>query len=247
MLSKAQIKTIHSLRRKKNRQISGRFLAEGVKVVEELLQSNIPIEKIFALEEWREGFSPENNNKRPELIRISEKELKQISGLETPQQVLAVCFIPAHPEGALTGKISLMLEAVRDPGNLGTIIRVADWFGIENILCSPDCVDVFNPKAVQATMGSIARVNVIYGDLLKMIEDNRELPLYAATLNGKEITAFSKIREGILLLGNEAHGLSRELLTRADHCITIPRIGKAESLNVAVAAGIICSWVKAKG
>lgn len=242
MLSRAQIKTIRSLRHKKYRQKFGRFIAEGVKVVDELLKSDIRVEKIFALENRVNVFSLAEARSKPELVSVTEKELKQISSLETPQQVLAVCIIPSErAEPLLTGKVSLMLEAVRDPGNLGTIIRIADWFGIENVICSPDCVDVFNPKVVQATMGSVARVKVSAHDLSTIIGNNKTLPLYAATLNGKDIASFPKIGEGLLLLGNESHGLSENLLAQSDHKITIPRIGKAESLNVAVAAGIICS------
>jgi TrmH family RNA methyltransferase len=243
MLSKAQIKTIHSLRYKKSRQKSGHFIAEGAKVIAELLQEDyIQVEGLLALDSWIAGYTPVEKKASLKITRISEQELKQISALDTPQQVVAVCRLPV-PEQVplLNGKVTLMLESVRDPGNLGTIIRIADWFGIERIICSTDCADTFNPKTVQATMGSIARVKVSESPLEMIIARNKAVPVYAATLHGQSITRVSPLKEGILLIGNESNGLSEQLIKTATQCITIPRIGKAESLNAAVATGIICS------
>lgn len=134
-----------------------------------------------------------------------------------------------------------MLDTIQDPGNLGTIIRCADWFGVNQIICSQDCVDVFNPKVVQSTMGSICRVQVIYEDLLSFIRANSKVPIYAATLNGYDISSQPAIQTGIILIGNESKGIGAELISMANHHITIPKRGKAESLNAAVATGIILS------
>ena len=141
----------------------------------------------------------------------------------------------------IKGAISLALDTIQDPGNMGTIIRLADWFGIKNIFCSTNCVDVYNPKVVQASMGSISRVRVGYTDILSLLEENKEIPIYAAVLHGKDITKMEKINEGIIVIGNESKGINEEILKLANVQITIPGKGKAESLNAGVAAGIILS------
>lgn len=166
--------------------------------------------------------------------------LKQLSALTTPNRAMALLDIPPITSPApLTGTVALALESIQDPGNLGTIIRIADWFGINRIYCSPDCVDTYNPKTIQATMGSIARVQVIESDIIPLLQQT-SVPGYAATLHGRNIVEFDPIREGLLLIGNESRGLSPEVVDRCTHHITIPRLGGAESLNAAVAAGIIC-------
>src|SRR5690606_2549213 len=150
----AQIKNINALRQKKNRQKSGRFMAEGIKVVDELLkEDHIRIEEIFALETWVDKYIHlQQTHSHINVVPVTERELKQLSSLESPQQVMAICQCPApEPIPALKGKITLMLESVRDPGNVGTIVRIADWFGIGRVICSPDCTDIFNPKTIQAT------------------------------------------------------------------------------------------------
>lgn len=243
MLSRAQIKYIHSLRLKKYRQKYGRFTAEGAKVVEELLKErSIRIDTLLATEEWLGKNAPVlNTHPDIKIVPVNEQELKQLSNLDTPQSVFAICELPAMDEfPSLSGHISIALETIQDPGNLGTIIRIADWFGIGNVICSPDCADAFSPKVVQATMGSIARVKITEMLLEKIGGEVKNIPVYAATLSGKDIRTISPIKEGIILVGNEGHGLSKNALQLATHQITIPRIGKAESLNAAVAAGIIC-------
>ncbi len=241
MLSKVQIKTIQALQHKKHRQKSGRFVAEGIKITEELLRSKeIGVEALYALPPRLERLTA-MAKAGVALTAVTERELKRISNLNTPQEVLAICGIPEN--GApprLNGKITLLLEAIRDPGNMGTIIRIADWFGIPQLVLSPDCVDVYNPKTIQATMGSIGRVNIWSGNLSTALDKNHGIPLYATTLNGKPITHFRKIKEGIIAIGNESAGLSKGLLERADEYLTIPRHGEAESLNAAIAAGIVC-------
>lgn len=243
MLSRAQIKYIHSLRLKKYRQKYGRFTAEGAKVVDELLKEpHIHIDSLFATEEWLEqNLSLEGLTRKFSMSTVSEQDLQQISNLDSPQAVFAVCKLPSmHQLPELSGRISLALERIQDPGNLGTIIRIADWFGIENVVCSLDCADTFSPKTVQATMGSIARIRITEVSLDKMLGKAGNIPTYAATLNGIDIREFSKIKEGIILIGNEGRGLSEKMLQMATYHITIPGLGKAESLNAAVAAGIIC-------
>ena len=166
--------------------------------------------------------------------------LKQLSALTTPNRAIAVLDIPpATDDTSLTGTVALALETIQDPGNLGTIIRIADWFGINRVYCSPDCVDTYNPKTIQATMGSFARVQVIEQDIVELLKTGH-VPGYAATLHGRNITEFERIKEGILLIGNESRGLSQQVIDHSTHRITIPRLGGAESLNAAIATGIIC-------
>ena len=240
MLSKVQIKTIHALQHKKYRQKSGRFLAEGVKIVEELLQSTrIEVETIYGLSGWIEK---QEQTRGVQMELITERELKSISMLATPQEVLAVCKIPPQTEKqALTGPVVLLLESLRDPGNLGTIIRIADWFGLSEILCSPDCVDPYNPKTVQATMGSIARIQLLQAPIAAVLAAHPGWPVVATTLDGCPLTKCSPLKQGFIAIGNESNGLSKELIRRAHQKITIPRLGQAESLNAAIATGIVCS------
>jgi TrmH family RNA methyltransferase len=243
MLSKAQIKYIHSLRHKKYRLKSGSFLAEGIKVTDELLtEKYIPVVEIFALASWFDAHGRlAETHPDVALTPVTARELRELSALDTPAEVVTLCKLPpTETTGISSGKVSLMLESIRDPGNLGTIIRIADFFAIEQVICSPDCADAFNSKTVQATMGSIARVKVTEAVLEAVTGEHTTLPVYAASLHGKDITAFSPITEGILLIGNESKGLSEKMLRLATHQITIPRLGRAESLNAAVATGIIC-------
>lgn len=177
------------------------------------------------------------------LFEVNNAELDKISTLQTPQGILALVNIPSAQKidtNRLRNKFSLVLDDVQDPGNLGTIIRTADWFGIDDIICSEQTVEAYNPKTVQATMGSLARMNIFYTNLKSFIEETK-LPLYGALLNGNSVYDTNWGNEGLILLGNEGHGISKELINMITSPITIPRIGKAESLNVAVSAAIICS------
>jgi RNA methyltransferase, TrmH family len=184
-------------------------------------------------------------NIKPEnIFEVDEHWLKSISLLKTPNKVVAVFDKKTvHESRNLSGKVSLMLDDLQDPGNLGTIIRIADWFAIENIICSENSVDCYNPKVVQATMGSLSRVNLIYTSLDSFIEKNKKIPIYAAALSGISVFKLPKITEAVFLIGNESKGLSEEILKLATERITIPKAGHAESLNAAVAAGIILSQV----
>lgn len=236
MLSKNQIKLITALQQKKYRQSHRLFFAEGVKVISELLQSAFELEQLFETEPL---FDEVPANKK---VTISPSELKKISALSTPNNCLAVFKMPVDSPLLQNGLI-VALDDIRDPGNLGTILRLCDWFGIEQLLCSNETVDVFNPKAVQATMGSLARVAVHYLDLEQFLSQTK-LQVFGTFMDGKNIYSEALPSEGIIVLGNEANGISPEVEKRVNRKIAIPRFGKlqqTESLNVATAAAIVLS------
>jgi len=241
MITKNQVKYIQSLGQKKSRDIENRFIAEGPKLVNELLTAeNCKIIQLFALKEWIDENPNASNH--TEVIELSDAELEKISQLTTPNRVLAVIEkIQWKNDPEIKGNISIVLDTIQDPGNMGTIIRLADWFGIKNIFCSAECADVYSPKVVQASMGSISRVRVEYTDVLSWLIENNDLRIYAAVLDGRDITKMEKINEGIIVIGNESKGINSEILKLANIKITIPGKGKAESLNAAVATGIILS------
>jgi RNA methyltransferase, TrmH family len=233
-ITKNQLKHIRLLRQKKYRQQYGEFIVEGEKNVGELLVSNYSITTIFATEDWEHSFS------EIEITIITNKQLSQISNLSAPNKVLAIAKIPevsafTFPKTGLT----LCLDSINDPGNLGTIIRTADWFGVENIICSPDSVDSYNPKVVQTTKGSIFNVAIHYQDLKKLLS-NTKTPIYGADMKGEKVTKdFYFSNPSILLMGSESHGISDEIEKLLTQKITIQRKGKAESLNVAIATSIL--------
>ncbi|HET9056169.1 MAG TPA: RNA methyltransferase [Chitinophagaceae bacterium] len=244
MLSKTQVKYIQSLSHKKFRKAEKVFIAEGPKIVEELLiERPAAIQQIYALPGWLEDMKHLVKAQDIHVItEIKENELNAISQLSAPNQVLAVVSqFPEPPQIDCKNELVIALDGIQDPGNLGTIIRIADWFGIKNIICSNDCADVYNSKVVQATMGSIARVNVMYLDLVDFLNHHKETTIFAAVLEGLSVEKVKGKANGILLIGNESKGISEALLTRANKKITIPKLGKAESLNAAVATGIILS------
>ncbi len=245
MLSKSILKYIQSLHHKKFRDEHNVFIAEGPKVVIDLFNSGVFVcAMICAVED----FYKENETlllpvePKNKLI-ITTIELQKISLLYTPNKVLAIFNKKESGEIILQNNLSLMLDDIQDPGNMGTIIRIADWFDIKNIICSNDCVDVYNPKVIQTSMGSIVRVNVAYTDLENFINNNKEMNVYAATLNGTSLYSFTKITEGLILIGNESKGIRADLLNLVTSQLTIPRFGGAESLNAAVATGIIISYL----
>ncbi len=234
MLSRNEVKYIQSLGHKKTRDEAGCFVAEGVKVVDELMQSGFTIKKIYAVKNWIE-----TNNYLNDVTEVNETELKRISNFETPNKVVAVLEkkkLPQIPDAK--NKLTLVLDGIQDPGNLGTIIRTADWFGIENIIASTDTADVFNTKVVQSTMGSIARVNVFYTDLNTFLSENK-IAVFGAMLNGEDISTVKKTNEGLVLIGNEGKGIREDIQPFIQKRISIIKIGEAESLNAAVATGII--------
>ncbi len=234
MISKSQIKLITSLQQKKYRIKTGLFVAEGPKIIGDLLSSGMKLHSIYATEVTKDFET--------EVEHISAIELKKISSLKTANTMLAVFHIPDKPEMRSRG-IIVALDAVRDPGNLGTIIRLCDWFGVEQLVCSNGTVDCYNPKVVQATMGSIARVNVYYTDLSEYVK-NTQLPVYAAVMTGVNVYELSIPEEAVVVMGNEANGISSELLELIENKVTIPNFGNAdsaESLNVATATAIMLS------
>ncbi|MFE3868099.1 TrmH family RNA methyltransferase [Flavobacterium sp. LS2P90] len=236
MVSKNQIKLITSLQQKKYRNTNKLFFAEGVKVIQELLQSNFELEHLYSTQD---DFAEVSNSKK---TIVDDNDLKKISALSTPNSCLAVFKIPVEKNRIESGLI-LALDSVRDPGNLGTILRLCDWFGINQLLCSKETVDIYNPKVVQATMGSIARVNVNYVDLSAFIGQTK-LPVFGTFMDGVNIYKTSLPQEGIIVMGNEANGISAELEKLIQNRLTIPRFGdiqKTESLNVATATAIVLS------
>lgn len=249
MLTKKIAKYIQSLSHKKFRDEEGSFIAEGPKLVEEFLTTKkFDCEMVVAEKEWLSEHKNLVETLNPQLVYVVEAHrLESLTLLKTPNKVLAVFKQPdLKEEILLKGKITLMLDDLQDPGNMGTIIRIADWFGIGQIICSKNSVECFNPKVVQSTMGSLARVAIFYTDLIPFIQRNKNIPVYSAALDGESIYKMEKMEEGIIVIGNESKGISEEVLEISTHKIMIPRIGHAESLNAAVAAGIIASHIVAK-
>ena len=247
MLSKNQIKWVHSLELKKNRRKDGLFVAEGPKVVGDLLRADYVARAIFSTTE------------RPNAQLITDDELRKLSFLQHPQEVLAVFEIPLNSQfsipnreatilnskfSTLNSNLSLALDGVQDPGNLGTIIRIADWFGIQTIFCSEDTADCYNPKVVQATMGSLAHVHIIYTDLETLLQ-SVHCPIYGTLLDGQNIYQQQLSTEGIIVMGNEGNGISPAIRQLVTHKLLIPNYNTsgetAESLNVAIATAITCA------
>ena len=233
MVSKSQIKLITSLQQKKYRDKEGLFIAEGPKVISELRAAGLKLHSFFSSE-----IHEDTSNV---FFSVTEAELKKISGLKTANKSLAIFEIPKNLMPISQGLI-LALDAIRDPGNLGTIIRLCDWFGVTELLCSLDTADCYNPKVVQATMGSIVRVNVRYLDLAEYLS-NTTIPIYGGVLNGQNVYASEMPKQGIIVMGNEANGISEKIIETLTNKITIPQFGteKTESLNVATATAILLS------
>lgn len=241
MLVNSQVKYIQSLGQKKQREEAGVFIAEGPKIVSEII-AEIPaqVKEVYAIKQWLDNNA--SLIQKVKTIEITTADLERISQLSTPNQVLAV--IHKFDDVSVTdtkNKLTLVLDIIQDPGNLGTIIRTADWFGVTQIVCSHDCADMYNPKVVQSTMGSIARVKMMYTDIRAWLYSQQQTGIFAAMLDGQDITTLEKPREAIIIIGNESKGISREVAELVHTKITIPQKGKAESLNAAVATGIILS------
>ena len=236
MVSKNQIKLITGLQQKKYRKQHQLFFAEGLKVVQELLKSNFELEHLFTVDDVFTGVP------RHKVTLITEAELNKISALTTPNTCLGLFVIPEEKPLRHDGLV-VALDDVRDPGNLGTIIRLCDWFGITQLVCSEQCVDVYNPKVVMATMGSLSRVNVIYTDLAAFLAETA-LPIFGTFMDGENIYEQPLPQEGVIIMGNEANGISAEIEKLVANKVAIPRFGnlqQTESLNVATAAAIILS------
>lgn len=233
MLTNNETKLINSLVKKKFRQKYNKFIVEGVKIIEEAVQSELEIHKIFTTDDI---FS----SRKESTSLVSERDLKKISQLVQPNKALALCEIPEEKPLKTEGFI-LVLDDIRDPGNLGTIIRLADWFGIEQIICSTETVDLYNPKVIQSTMGSFLRVRVNYMNLNSFFE-NYPYPVLGTFMEGENIYQSQIPDKAAMVMGNEANGISPEIVSFVSRKITIPQMGntqKTESLNVAMAAGIL--------
>ena len=245
MISKNQIKHIQSLHSKKNREYDGLFIIEGIKLVSEFIKhSKFAIKELFATSEFLTNQKSILENSQIKYSEISEEELKKISLQTSPNQVLAIVNIKHQvlDTSIFGNSTTLFLDDIRDPGNLGTIIRVADWFGIKQVICSPNCTELFNPKTLQASMGAVLRVNVIILNFEELLPHLKELPIYGAVLNGENIFT-SQLKNGLIIIGNEANGISQEVQKYLTHPITIPAANSngSESLNAANACAIICS------
>lgn len=236
MLSKNAQKLIKSLQQKKYRIKNNLFLVEGVKGVNEFLSSDFSLEKLYCTNDFEYSGSSDK------VILITEDDLKKISNLNSPNKVIGLFKIPEQHE-LKSDVFSLVLDGVNDPGNLGTIIRLCDWFGISQLVCSNDTVDCFNSKVVQSTMGSLTRVSIVYTELESFIS-NSALPIYAANMNGSNLYASKLPKKAILVMGNEANGISVPIERLISNKVTIPKFGAkklTESLNVATATAIILS------
>lgn len=248
-LSKNTEKHIRSLAQKKFRQQHQQFLVEGDKIVRELLIAYpSKINLLVATEEWLTDHEQLVNSKVETIHAVTAPNLKKVSQLKTPNQVLAVVqqWSPKIDENVVKNDWSLYLDHIQDPGNFGTILRIANWFGIQHVFCSPNSVELYNPKVVQASMGALLRTQVLTIELTEWSSTFPDVPLYATSLSGSSIYAHDELKSGLLILGNESRGVSEKSLQLADQQLRIPSYGTndMESLNVAVAAGILCAWMR---
>ncbi len=238
-ISKSQLKIITSLSQKKYRQKHQLFIAEGLKVVNELLNSSFKIDTLFATDDFQTDISLDK------IIRISDKDLQKISTLKSPNKVLGLFVIPDEKPLQKNG-LTIVLDTINDPGNLGTIIRLCDWFGVSQLLCSAETVDCYNQKVVQASMGSLTRISIKYIDIEIYLKETN-LPTFIADMVGENVYKTVLPKEGILIMGNEANGVSDKIKTLIKNKISIPRFGEiqeTESLNVAAATAILLSEFK---
>jgi len=251
MLSKSKIKLIQSLNRKKNREESGLFLIEGNKMVEEALRSDFRIETLVCTSNFFYQH-PEIRSRVQEHIEADSETIQKASLLQNPQDSLALVHQSGNsaPVLNLKNNLIIVLDFIQDPGNLGTILRIADWFGINTVICSENTVDVFNPKVIQASMGAIFRIKTWYTNLGEFLKEtqNIQIPVYGTFLEGKNIYVETLTSNGIILLGNEGNGISESLSKFITHKLVIPSFSseenKPESLNVAIATAICCSEFK---
>ena len=243
MLSKAQVRIITSLQHKKFRKEHGLFIVEGIKSVIEFLHSDYRVHCVYHTAQTAAKLPKIPHNIK--LQEIDQVTMDRISTLKTPQGVLALVGIPDYPlltNEELKDGFHLVLDDIQDPGNLGTIIRTADWFGMKRVICSTGSVDAYNPKTVQASMGSLARIQIYYTDLSTLVTHS-PIPIFGATLDGRSIYETNFGQHGLIILGNEGNGISAKVLPHINQHITIPRLGSAESLNVAVSAALFCNEI----
>jgi len=250
MLSRNQVKHVQSLKQKKFREIHQQFIVEGSKLVMEFVNSQYQVLAIYAVNDWLLQHEPYLNPIKVPIIEVSFEEMERITALSSPSPVMAITDIPpSHvlPSGKVNDLI-LALDDIKDPGNFGTIIRVADWFGVELIICSENSVDLYNPKVIQATMGSVTRVNVVYCNLPQYLDSlDRDTKVYGTFPEGDSIYCAELRQQGIIIIGSESFGISPEVISKVTDKISIPPFGEtdikdhAESLNASIATAIICS------
>ncbi len=247
MVTKSEILKVRSLHDRESRSQLGLFIAEGMKIVEEIINSDFEVECVYITEKGLQNL--DKKIKFNALEQVSQKEMERMSTLKSATPILAVVKIPKYSSyNTSKSELSIALDTVQDPGNLGTIIRLADWFGIGQVICSIDCVDCFSPKVIQATMGAILRVKVYYTDLVKYLSKAKSegISIYGTFLEGDNIYKKSLSQGGIIIMGNEGRGISKEVSTLIDNKLYIPpypidKGSNSESLNVAVATAVICS------
>lgn len=245
MISSTQIKSIRSLHQKKFRDSEKLFLVEGEKLHQELFLSDFEVVNSYATAEWLKNN--ENLYQKRIFTEIADSQLQRISALKTPNKILSVVKLKNWPLALLApqkNKLTLVLDTVSDPGNLGTIIRTANWFGIKNIVCSPETVELHNPKVVQASMGSVFFTPVFYQDLPTYLSNYNNIVVHGAMLKGESLFSPGLTTPSVLVLGNESRGISAQLEKFISKKVSIPSFGNAESLNVTVACGIFCATYK---
>lgn len=245
-ISKNQIKYIKSLQQKKFRQMYGNFVAEGDKLVKEIASNpEIEIEGIYALPEWQEENAHFLNNLELPVFDLSKKELERISGLKTPNQTLIIAKQKKNEIrwDSVSRGLSLYLDDIQNPGNIGTILRIADWFGINHVFCSPNSGELYNPKVIQASMGAFLRINYFEITFEKIQQKLENILVYATVMDGENIFEMDLKNNGLIVIGNEGRGISQEILKTVNHRISIPSHNNngSESLNVSVATGIVCA------
>ncbi len=246
MLSKPQIRAVTSLQQKKFRREHGLFIVEGAKSVTEFLRSDYRVQTIYHTAQAAAKLPKIPQNIKS--VKIDDTTLARISSLKSPQGVLALVSIPDYPPlttDVLQRGFHLVLDDIQDPGNLGTIIRTAEWFGLKHVICSIGSVDAYNPKTVQASMGSLARMQIHYTDIVKLVAYS-PIPVFGAVLDGNSIYDTDFGEQGLVVLGNEGNGIGPAVLPHITQHITIPRIGQAESLNVAISAALFCAELTRK-
>ncbi|MDB6092536.1 MAG: hypothetical protein JWM32_98 [Verrucomicrobia bacterium] len=248
MLTKAELQRLRSLREKKHREELGRFVVEGEKVTAELLAAYYPFEEIYVTSSGRDDIErllaaiPDRpSTPRPPVIEITDEEMARASHFPTPSRVFAVGRIHRDPlaPDALNEGLTLALDGVQDPGNVGTLLRIADWFGLSRVVLSLDCADLFHQKVINASMGSFARVSVHTADLSLALADAK-VPVLGCDLIGGDVHALPSLHDAVIVIGSEGSGLSPAVKSRVTSFVTIPRYGRAESLNAAIAAAIVC-------
>lgn len=240
MISKSLLKYVQSLHSRKNRQKYDKFIAQGPKIANEILtSSNLTVEFIFGTTTYIEKNQDLLKNYKSKVNLVTEKELERISTNKTPNEVILVCDkLVESPKVLLNDGWTFYLDKVQDPGNVGTIIRIADWFGVQNVVLGPECADLYNPKVLQSTMGGFMRVNITKLDFEALVTANQGKNIYAAALDGQSIKELT-LDPGIIVIGNESKGIQKSILDASDVLLHIPSGGGAESLNAAVACGII--------